>query len=301
MGSLLLATEPSKTPRERHMRSCLLRRIATIATAGSLILIVASPPTQGAVVGSWALDDLAQGAKATPGMTLSLMAGTSSLRASSDTRLTGATSIPGVNRAIYFPGWKRVVNDTVDATESALSTDATLGFAAGSDGASAALDPVDRPFSVAVTILPEPAADFPLAGRDPSAVSPNIIQKGLTSTTGGFWKVSLGMGGSGSSRYWFPFCTFKNGATELKPGYTGSTFHLAQGVPYRLGCLKSGATATLRVSTPGGITLFSTSQSASADFTIDNSIAISVGHKPNSTDPADSYAGSISQVRIDKS
>jgi hypothetical protein len=40
--------------------------------------------------------------------------------------------------------------------------------------------------------------------------------------------------------------------------------------------------------------------SATSAFTVDNSIAVAVGHKPNSTDPADSYAGSISQVRIDK-
>lgn len=276
------------------------RRLATLLATSSLVLVFAAPPTQGAIVGSWPLDDLPPGAAAAPGKSFRVLAGTEPLRAAANTKLTGATAIPGVNRAVYFPGWRRVSGGLVDATESAMSTDPSLGFATGSDGGSAALDPVDRPFSFAATVLPDPANQFPLDGREPSAVSPNIMQKGLTTTSGGFWKLSLGMGGSGAGRYWFPFCTFKNGSLELKPGYTGATFRLAQGVPYRIGCLKSGSTATLQVWTPGGIPLFATSVSATSAFTVDNSIAVAVGHKPNSTDPADSYAGSISQVRIDK-
>lgn len=284
------------------MKRVLLLRLATPCLVATMLAGAAAPPSSSVVVGAWPLDEIAPAAAVPPGASFRTTVGTNPLRAASDTKLTGAATIPGVSRAVYFPGWRRLVNGSVDATESALSTDPTLAFAAGSDGGTTTFDPGSSTFAVAVTVLPEPANDFPMAGRSTSAISPNIVQKGLTATTGGFWKLSLGMGGSGTSKYWYPFCTFKSGATELKVGYSGTIYKLAQSVPYRLGCLKSGATVTLRVSTPdGGSTLFTTSQTAPSDFTIDNNIAISVGHKPNSTDPADSYSGSISSLRIDKS
>ncbi len=223
-----------------------------------------------------------------------------SLRAATNSTLSGAWPVPSVARGIYFAGWRQVTNGLVDPSESALSLDPSFMFASGSDGGSAALDPQDARFAMSVTVIADSPADFPLAGKPTSSVSPNIMQKGLTGTTGGFWKMSLGMAGTDAQRYWYPFCTFKAPTGEAKPGYGTGVFRLVPGVPYRITCSKDGATATLRVTSTNGTLLYERSARAAGALNIDNSIALSVGHKPRSTDPSDSFAGSLADLVITK-
>jgi hypothetical protein len=76
---------------------------------------------------------------------------------------------------------------------------------------------------------------------------------------------------------------------------------MAVGTAYKVECVKSGATATVNVYTGGsGTPVFTQSQTAAADFTISNGSAVSVGHKPTSTDPRDIYAGVLDNLNIIK-
>jgi hypothetical protein len=186
-----------------------------------------------------------------------------------------------------------------------LSSDANFETSSigGSDGGSNLQDPESSVFSVSVWIKPDDPALYDLGTDSPSHVSPNIVQKGLSGTSGGFWKLSIAMLTSGGTRHWFPFCEFKNGATDLNPGWdnTAGRFAMAVGTSYKVECVKSGANATVNVYTGGsGTPVFTKTLSAAADFSIANGNAVSVGHKPTSTDPRDVYAGALDNLNINK-
>jgi hypothetical protein len=194
----------------------------------------------------------------------------------------------------------------VNATASMLSTDANFetNSVGGTDGTSVIHDPESQVFSVSAYILPDNASQYPLGTALPSSVSPNIIQKGVSTSTGSFWKMSLGMTGTGTAARWYPFCQFKNATTfDLKPGSASADrFQLTPGTAYKIECSKSGASATLKVFVSGSATAVKTVTVTEADgaFSVSNSNSVSVGKKPKSTDPADAYAGVIDNVVITK-
>lgn len=281
-----------------HRRSPLTGILVLCSTL-ALILFSASPAAA-VTVGDWRLNQLAPGVRAAPSASFAAVTGPA-LRASADTTIAGAQSGVMPSGGLYFRGWRNTVKSSVDMDSSMLSTDPAFEASLGTDGGSATFDPQRSNFSVSVLVRPDAASSFPLGTWSPGGVSPNIAQKGLSNATGGFWKVSLRMGGATSgTRYWYPFCTFKSGSTELKPGYSGAIYPLAANTSYQIICSKTLRSATLQVRNLSGVQLFTQTLAASVDLPIDNAYPVSVAHKPRSTDPRDCYAGTLANLSITK-
>lgn len=268
---------------------------------------------QQTTVASWYFGRVTPGQPVAPGAVFS--GSGVSLHAAGNTTLVGTNLDAAHPYSVNFPGWLDVNADgTVDRTASMLSSDP--GFVASAIGGSEApgvttLDPESAPFLVSAWIRPENAALYPLGARQPGEISPNIVQKGRSNEVGGFWKVSLGLNRSSAGQLrWFPFCTFKgDNADQVEPGLRNKPaegklrYYLADGDIVRVECVKQGATGTLNVYKPGiGAPVFTTSETAAgvANFPIQNDAALSVGHKPRTTDPADVYSGTLDNLVIKK-
>jgi hypothetical protein len=259
---------------------------------------------------AWYFGSVVVGQTLTPGQQFTDSTGTTVLNAADaadPTTVSGADLDGAHPKSVYFPGWQGVpAGGTVSKTDSMLSSDVDFETSSigGSDGGSNLQDPESATFKVSAWVLPDDPAGFDLGTDAPSSVSPNIVQKGLSGTSGGFWKMSIAMLVSGGTRHWFPFCEFKNGTTnDLKPGWASGAgrFSMTVGTPYKVECVKSGADATVNVYTGGsGTPVFTRTESAGASFSIANGSAVSVGHKPTSTDPHDVYAGVLDNLVITK-
>lgn len=237
------------------------------------------------------------------------------LYAASNTSLYGTHLDTAHPYSMDFPGWQdTAANGTVDRFASMLSSDPAFETAVrgGQEAADdVRLDPELADFSISAWIQPRAASEYPLGTRQPSEISPNIVQKGRSDELGGFWKVSLGLNRSSTgSLRWFPFCTFRGANGEMaeaglsnRPAENKLRYYLAEGQIVKFECIKRGATATLNIYVPGSSRpVFTTSGSAAnvSNFPISNDAALSVGHKPRTTDPADVYAGVLDNLVIRK-
>jgi hypothetical protein len=280
------------------------RRVTVIAIISVATVLATATSAYAATVGSWYFGAAVAGSPVNGGQPFSDSTGTVFLNAADTTTLTGTDLDTAHPKSIRFPGWQGTpVGGTVNATTSMMSTDANFETGGGSDGTSVVHDPESQLFSVSAWILPDNASQYPLGTAQPSSVSPNIVQKGVSTSTGSFWKMSLGMTGTGTAARWYPFCQFKSGTTfDVKPGSASADrYPLTPGVAYKIECSKSGATATLKVFAAGSSTAVATrTATASSAFSVSNGNAVSVGKKPTSTDPADAFAGVVDNVLISK-
>ncbi len=279
--------------------------LSAVAIATGITLVTATA-AYAATTSTWYFAGVTVGAPVPDGKVFADTTGTTDLHAAND---ADGTTLEGVNldmsghmKSIYFPGWQGVpANGNVDEEASMLSSDPTFETSGvGSDGASNVHDPQGQDFSVSVWIRPDDPADFALAGTGYRSVSPNIVQKGLSGTPGGFWKLSLNLDLVAGNRVWQPFCQFqyRNGtqAVNLSPGLaSGHRFNLLPATAYKISCVRDGRDVTLNVSTGAGA-VFTDTSTAPVDFTIANDKALSVGHKPGSTDPKDVYSGALDNL-----
>lgn len=284
----------------------MFRRFVAVAVVTAAAMIVSATSASASTVGSWYFGAAVAGSPVNSGQTFSDSTGTTALNAADVTTLVGADLDTAHKTSIRFPGWQGVpVGGSVDRTASMLSTDPSFEASGigGSDGVSVVLDPESELFTVSAWILPDDASQYPLGTALPSSVSPNIIQKGVSTSTGSFWKMSLGMSGTGTAARWYPFCQFKNGTGfDVKPGSASADrYPLTPATAYKIECSKNSATATLKVFVAGSSVAVATrTATASAAFGVSNGNAVSVGKKPRSTQPADAYAGIVDNVLISK-
>ncbi len=237
------------------------------------------------------------------------------LYAASNTTLYGTHLDAAHPNSIDFPGWLDThANGTVDRTASMLSSDPAFETAprGGQEAPGVVLlDPELANFSVSAWIEPRSAAEYPLGSRQPGEISQNVVQKGRSDEVGGFWKVSLGLNRSSTGVLrWFPFCTFRGANGEMaeaglanRPAENKLRYYLADDQIVKFECIKRGATATLNVYVPGSSRLVFTTSGSTAgvsNFPISNDAALSVGHKPRTTDPSDIYAGVLDNLVIRK-
>jgi hypothetical protein len=289
----------------------LSRRVSVAAALALAFTLVLGTAAYATTTYAWFFGSVVVGSTLTPGQQFTDSTGTTILNAADaadPTTVSGANLDAAHPKSVYFPGWEGVVSGgTVSKTDSMLSTDVNFetNSSGGLDGGSNLQDPESAPFSVSAWIKPDDPALFDLGGDLPPHISPNIVQKGVSGTPGGFWKLSTAMltTSPGAVRHWFPFCEFKNGTTDLNPGWDNASgrFAMAVGTAYKVECVKSGASATVNVYTGGSSTpVYTRTLTAAADFSIANGLAVSVGHKPASTDPRDVYAGVLDNLNINK-
>jgi len=204
--------------------------------------------------------------------------------------------------ALDYNTWRGLApGQSVDSTAEMLSTDP--GFETdrygGSDGGSNTFDPGTGDFSVSVWVQPTPAAQFPLGSLKPNQVSPNIVQKGRATAAGGYWKLYLQLANQGGSLVWVPVCVLKGGNGQMAeandPGRKGVP--LTPGVGYTLTCSRTAGAMSLTIAPDGGNPVVVAGDTG-ATMSVSNSEAVSVGHKPKTTDPTDVYDGLLDSLTI---
>lgn len=226
-----------------------------------------------------------------------------SLFAASGSTVTATKVSYGLAVKMDFAGWRGTVPGTVlSPTASMLSTD--KGFTAnpdgGADGGSDAFDPKTGPFTVSAWVKPTRASAFPRGGLTPSAISPNIVQKGRMGAVGGYWKLSMEMVRTGEGLRWAPMCTFRAASGEfLSVNQAGGAglIMATPGTGYTLTCSLVAGRATLTMTPDGGATQ-TASLTATGPFVVANSQAVSIGHKPLTTSATDIYDGLIGNLTI---
>lgn len=230
----------------------------------------------------------------------------SSLQAASGSTVTAKKLDGDVARVIDFPGWRGTSpGDVLSPTASMLSTDPAFESDpdGGKDGSSTDFDPESASFAVSVWVKPTHAALFPRGTLKPSAVSPNIVQKGRINEVGGYWKLSIEMTRTSAGLRWAPLCTFRSATGELLNVNASALDQLAmadQTIGYTIGCTLSQGTATLTMTPDGGVAQ-TRSLVATGPFTISNDESVSVGHKPKTTSATDMYDGLLARLMVAKS
>jgi hypothetical protein len=212
----------------------------------------------------------------------------------------------GVARTIDFSAWRAAApGEVLSPTASMLSSDpqfATDLVEGGSDGGSNVFDPESAGFAVSVWVKPTPAAKFPRGDLKPHAISPNIVQKGRLGTPGGYWKISEEMVATTAGARWAPLCTFQSELGELLKVNGSSYGRLVMTDPrvgYTVRCELAAGVATLTV-TPDGQAPQTRSLTSVGPFTVANTAAVSVGHKPLTTSATDIYDGLLRDLTIVK-
>ncbi len=266
---------------------------------GAVSLLVAAMATSASATGasSWDFSEVAPGAAVAPSQ---VFAGPVDLYAADTTTLTGVAH--GGGSALDFNAWRNLSpGQSVDKVATMLSTDP--GFASdrkgGSDSASTSFDPGTGDFTLSVWLLPTPASAFPRGSLKPSKISPNVVQNGRANATGGYWKLFLQMSDQGGGQLaWVPDCVFKGpDGTMARTNQGRSAVPMVDGVGYTLTCSRISGVLSLTMTPDGGTPLTLTS-SDPATMSVDNAYAVSVGHKPGSTDPTDVYDGELDSLSI---
>jgi hypothetical protein len=195
---------------------------------------------------------------------------------------------PGVKigGGVYdFPGWVSNVDAAGNFVGQISATDSLVSVAdSGHD-----LEPKNGAFSVEgiVQARRTAAGALPVGSR---GVAYNIVQKARASNLGGFWKVEIRGNGIGIGRL---VCTLGDGRNVVS---VESTVRMDNGARHSFACrlnkgvfaaVVDGVSANVNASILGSVTpveRFSTS--------------VSIGKKPGSTDPSDSFSGWIDQLNI---
>ncbi|MEO7269250.1 MAG: hypothetical protein ABIW49_08610 [Knoellia sp.] len=156
--------------------------------------------------------------------------------------------------------WRRGPQECDDTQHGPCVLDReTLGFGWHLDD----LRPGADDFSVSVWLTPTDAEAFPRGTKSAGSVSPNVVQKGLANTAGGFWKVGLQMVRTAQGLAWAPECVLR--------GRDGVTVV---------------ANRSVRASSVGG----------AGAIVISNNAAVSVAHKPGTKSARDVYDGLLADL-----
>jgi hypothetical protein len=184
-----------------------------------------------------------------------------------------------------FPGWVNNVDAGGNFVGQISATDSLVSVA----DAGHVLEPKNGAFSVEGIVQARltAAGTLPVGAR---GVAYNIIQKARASNLGGFWKVEMRGNGIGIGRL---VCTLGDGRNVVS---VQSTVRMDNGARHSFACrLNKGVFAAVVDNT-----------SANADASILGAVTpverfsntVSIGKKPGSTDPSDSFAGWIDQLSI---
>jgi hypothetical protein len=191
-----------------------------------------------------------------------------------------------LNGSVYdFPGWMNNVDQAGNFVGQISATDSLVSVA----DTGHLLEPKNGAFSVEGVVQTRltAAGTLPVGAR---GVAYNIIQKARASNLGGFWKVEIRGNGIGIGRL---ICTLGDGRNVVS---AQSTVRMDNGARHSFACrLNKGVFAAV----VDGV-------SANADSSILGSVnpverfstSVSIGKKPGSTDPSDSFSGWIDQLSI---
>lgn len=183
--------------------------------------------------------------------------------------------------SVFFPGWTQLSGNEVDTTASSLALPAN-------DSPNA---PAGSSLSFGATINPLDPSALVKQGVMKSGDTLNIIQKGLAGKQRNQWKLSVNVAG----KY---ICSFTG------PDMVGGTVseHRAVSVKYAFGtthrvtCSLENKVVTLRVFNMSG-SLIET-KTAVGPLEVINSSDITIGKKPGSTYPGDTFAGTLDSIFV---
>ena len=195
---------------------------------------------------------------------------------------------PGVklNGSTYeFPGWVNNVDAAGNFVGQISATDSLVSVADSGHE----LEPQNGAFSVDGVLQARrtAAGTLPVGAR---GVAYNIVQKARASNLGGFWKVEMRGNGLGLGRL---VCTLGDGRNVVT---VESTVRLDNGARHSFACrLNKGIFAAV-------VDGVSSNTDAAILGTVNPverfSTTVSIGKKPGSTDPSDSFSGGIDQLNI---
>ena len=192
-----------------------------------------------------------------------------------------------IGSGVYdFPGWSGVVDGNGNFTGAPI---AAADSVVSVPDAGHQLEPLNAAFSVDGTIRTRLAA----TGALPNAAQGtgyNVVQKARASNLGGFWKVEIRGFGNGLGHL---LCTLGDGRNVVT---AESATRLDDGNWHTFGCRLNGHVWSAVVDGTG----------ANVDATILGSVtpverfstAVTIGKKPGSTDPSDSFSGWLDELNI---
>ena len=264
-----------------------------VAVAAGVLSVAMAAAASAATADAWDFSEVAPG-DAVPA---SQAFGSVPLYAASNTTLWAVAHDGG--SALDVDAWRYLApGQQVDMTSTMLSTDA--GFESdrygGSDHGSDAFDPGTGDFSVSLWLEPTSASLFPRGSIQPSKISPNVVQKGRANAAGGYWKLYLQMSKRGAAYVWQPICVLKGAdktIAKVNNGHKG--FALTDGLGYTITCARVAGVLSVTATQDGGA---SHTASAPSGQQVANTEAVSVAHKPRSTDPTDMYDGLLDSLTI---
>jgi hypothetical protein len=189
-------------------------------------------------------------------------------------------SLDGDAAAIYFPGWTNLVSgNTVDKSASMLTAEHTQAYNA--DGYSFAFGAYVK------AIDPQSLLDSGVLLKSDTL---NIIQKGLSGPTKQQWKLSISTAGKF-------ICSFRG------PDNTGAikefkvvSKRYSYNVPLHVSCKLSDEAISMNIATDSRLDSYS---SVGPQMVVNES-DITIGKKPGSNDPGDTFAGTIDGIFIEK-
>ena len=191
------------------------------------------------------------------------------------------SGLDGSENAVYFPGWTQLINgNQVDATASSLSVadDAKFNASTGSS------------FTMSAYVNALDPSALVNSGVMVSHDTLNIMQKGLSGGKRQQWKLSVNVKGQF-------ICAFRgpNASGSLMAARATSNRY-AFGVTRHVTCGLGGGVITLSVDTAGQVDTYK----ATGPVSVSNTSDITVGKKPGSTYPGDTFAGTLDDIVITK-
>ena len=188
--------------------------------------------------------------------------------------------------AYYFPGWANVVDANGNFTGAQIpAADSVVTV----PDTGHQLEPTNAAFSVDGVLTAHLAATGALPNAS-QGTGYNVVQKARASNLGGFWKVEIRGFGNGQGHL---LCTLGDGRNVLT---AESAARIDDGNWHSFGCRLNGNVWSAVVDGVG----------ANVDATILGSVtpverfstAVTIGKKPGSTDPSDSFSGWLDELNI---
>lgn len=191
---------------------------------------------------------------------------------------------PSGNGAFYFPGWNDIINtNQVDATASSFTIPNSDLY-----------NPNTSDFQVSAWVKTDDPAPALTAGHMVNSDSLNIIQKGLAGTNSQQWKMSVTAAGKF-------ICTFRGpDANGIITNFKATSSVYPWGVTRQITCSWDATTKiiTTKVTTAGITNTFPAAVPGPVSVT--NTDNVTVGKKPGSTYPGDTFAGTLDVLIISK-
>lgn len=275
-----------------------LRTTRVVAVLGlTAALMMTAPPVraESLVIAAWDFSGVAAGPVA-PGTAF----GNPALYAAGDrTTLTVVETARGP--ALDVVSWRGLrPGVAVARSASMLSTDPAFWMQKpwGSDMTSTTFDPGADDFAVSAWVRPTDAQSYPRGTKSVGSVSPNVVQKGRSNETGGYWKLGLQMVRVAEGVAWAPECVLRGrDGVVVAANRSGTVLSLTPGVGADVRCAREGDKLTLTVVGDDG-SVRTSSVAGAGSLVISNKAAVSVAHKPGTTAAADVYDGLLTDVLI---